>query len=155
MIKSNELRLGNLVNRRGETGVVVSLDIEDVCVRFGGEYGDFERWYFESIDPIPLTPDILEKCGFEKYVRAADYIEADENHPLDFADLEDWTIYEIEKLQFFVGVRGSMFSVVQEGACYDESTGIHKIGVYIKHLHQLQNLFFALTGEELTIKETV
>lgn len=64
MIKANEMRLGNLVNRRGEAGVVVSLDAEDVCVRFGGEWGDYERWYFESIDPIPLTPEILEKCGF-------------------------------------------------------------------------------------------
>ena len=27
--------------------------------------------------------------------------------------------------------------------------------IKIKHVHQLQNLYFALTGEELTIKETV
>lgn len=26
-------------------------------------------------------------------------------------------------------------------------------GIYIKYVHQLQNLYFALTGEELTIKE--
>jgi len=28
-----------------------------------------------------------------------------------------------------------------------------QIWVNIKHVHQLQNLYFALTGEELTIKE--
>lgn len=30
-----------------------------------------------------------------------------------------------------------------------------QVGENIEHLHQLQNLYFALTGEELTVKDTV
>lgn len=31
--------------------------------------------------------------------------------------------------------------------------GHHSLSVYLKYVHQLQNLYFALTGEELTIKQ--
>ena len=54
MIAANELRIGNWVidrhgNRIACTGVTI-------C---GVEYGD------SPIEPIPLTPEILEKAGFE------------------------------------------------------------------------------------------
>lgn len=125
MIKSNELRIGNLVSRRGETSVVVSLDREDVWVRLGGEYGDFERWYFESIDPIPLTPEILEKCGFEEQMYSKG----------------TWSCGEVSLL-----IRD--FQPVTMGR-----DDYELFGKPLQYLHQLQNLVFALTGEELTKNE--
>ena len=39
---------------------------------------------------------------------------------------------------------------------YDLSTFyLDDIGLELKHVHQLQNLYFALTGKELTIKQLV
>jgi hypothetical protein len=70
--------------------------------------------------PIPLTPEILEKAGFE----------------------------------YFDGYYGntlcSVFAMnmTEWGIVYD---GV-KIYVGFEYLHQLQNLYFALTGEELNIE---
>lgn len=74
--------------------------------------------------PIELNPEWLERFGFEK----------------------DRTGYALED-------KNSLsFSVTKEGkflACWlDKSTGI-----IVQYVHQLQNLYFALTGEELEIKE--
>jgi hypothetical protein len=51
MIKDNELRLDNWVIKDGEPHQI--------------SYGDFASSYdFSKLDPIPLTPEILLKCGF-------------------------------------------------------------------------------------------
>lgn len=66
MVKANELRLGNIVERRREAGIVISLNREDMWIQFGGEWGDKERRYYEDIEGVDLTPEILAKCGFER-----------------------------------------------------------------------------------------
>lgn len=73
--------------------------------------------------PIPLTHEILEGCG------------------------------TVEGRCFYVmlpkeAVRFLMWSDYDGNWFYDN--GNNKISV--KYLHQLQNLYFALTGEELTVK---
>ena len=79
--------------------------------------------------PIPLTEEWLVKFGFEK----------DENE-------------QYYKGGYVIDVtadkKSFMFSIVIN------ANGLFAaaLGVYY-HVHQLQNLYFALTGEELTIKE--
>jgi hypothetical protein len=72
--------------------------------------------------PIPLTPDILEKAGFKK-----------------------------DRTGFALPDRMSLsFSVTKDGeylACWLDKS----LGVIVKYLHQLQNLYFALTGNELEV----
>jgi hypothetical protein len=75
----------------------------------------------EWIKPIPLTPDILERCGFEKGAGNPNYHKL---HPPFFG-----VISEIDGA-FRIG-------------------GLDYLGRDVKYLHQLQNLYFALTGEEL------
>jgi len=75
---------------------------------------------------IPLTEDILkDNCGF-KYVTMG-----------------------IFKNNNFTIIKWS-----NECAEYHQwnANGIERKVVYIKYLHQLQNLYFELTNEELTIK---
>jgi len=48
--------------------------------------------------------------------------------------------YRIHTIRIFININKTIFAYAFEGA------------VNIKFVHQLQNLFFALTGEELTIK---
>jgi hypothetical protein len=74
-----------------------------------------------DISPIPLTPEILEKAGFREY-----------------GPFSPWLV-----LGSFAWVKnvGIMYEIDTESAMLD----------HIIHLHQLQNLYFALTGEELNI----
>ncbi len=76
-------------------------------------------------NPIPLTEEWLIKFGFDYKIKS-DYCK--------------WYLWSKE---------------TQKGIeLYEEDYGyIFNEDVNIKHVHQLQNLYFALTGEELTIKE--
>jgi hypothetical protein len=84
-------------------------------------------------DPIPLTEEWLLKFGFKK-----------ERH-------FDLIVYAIHPTD---GILRSLLAIA-----YHED-GEHFCNINdkwipnkIKHVHQLQNLYFALTGEELIIKE--
>lgn len=80
----------------------------------------------EAICPISITPDILIATGFHKHNNAwvtADYDE--KNYMKDYFTV--WNIHDGE---------------------YKLNTT--QFAIEITSLHQLQNLYFALTGEELT-----
>jgi hypothetical protein len=102
-------------------------------VKLTGETGRMQMRKAD-LKPIPLTPEILEKCGFEK--------DAD---PYNWAN-PDWDIYRIKRMS--IGVKEGMF------AWYNRSDDDFYSSYYpeLKFLHQLQNLYFSLTGEELEVK---
>lgn len=113
-MKANELRIGNLVyNSHG--------DIHAIGCNC------FHRFRYPSMDgnpsgfkPIPLTEEILLKCGFER-TEYNDY-----RHPVLIGTL---TLYEgVAELHL-----SDMYSV------------------WADNLHQLQNLYFILTQEELCV----
>jgi len=114
MIKANELRIGNWYNFKNPMGDTFTPSIFD----FWTEAIGFEAYG----EPIPLTPEILEKCGFKKS----------------------------ENEKFFK--RDFYILVIDEDGSYAFGTDTYD-GYFtdIKYLHQLQNLYFALTGEELKI----
>lgn len=117
-IEPNELRLGNFVTHEGETMQVNYKTFELI-----------ESFDYFCLEPIPITEDILLKCGFEK-VYCSDFTVVLELCPIS--------------VKWSKPVNPSMGC----GVIYihDES---YK---HIQFLHQLQNLFFALTGKELEIK---
>jgi len=80
------------------------------------------------IKPIPLTEDWLIKFGFQ-----SDNLLDEDRTPILTIDCGEHVI------DFIVGY-------------YDECE-VDDLSTPCKHLHQLQNLYFALTGEEITIKE--
>lgn len=90
--------------------------------------------YAKDLRPIPLTPELLEKCGFEKFPYDAD----DE-------DVEYWILKLPESGQISYYKPGEFF------VSDTHSPDFYGAKVNITHLHQLQNLYFALTGEELQI----
>lgn len=67
MIKVNELRIGNLVLYTQDNDVLPVLKIDgdsksvclDLLLGLNMEVGE------QDIDPIPLTPEWLERCGFK------------------------------------------------------------------------------------------
>lgn len=133
MIQANELRIGNWVN-------YVSTGIDDIiqitCLQVGEHLGD-------SFKPIPLTEEWLERFGFE--LMDYDIYSESEN------ETEVYITYKIKQHKFEYRVelseRGrNTFNVKWRWA--DEGQLCE-----VPYVHSLQNIYFALTGEELTIIE--
>lgn len=130
MINPNELRIGNFIQADvNQFDEVINIDGESgvIRVKTGNEF------YLTSsfINGIPLTPEWLERCGFEKSYSA--YLNG--------------IIYMYEGPGYWNNQKGWPVGIRDEVSM--------RIVRCIEYVHQLQNLYFALTGEELTIKETV
>jgi hypothetical protein len=106
-------------------------------VKSDDKIGDI--WQIERIENgdtfvvgIPLAPEILEKCGFIKK-----------------KILDTCFVYDIQDSYFCytLNKKGDTFEIVSGG--YD-SYNID-ITESCKYLHQLQNLYWCLCGEELVV----
>lgn len=150
MIKANELRIGNwvLLENDGKwtpiqvTGVCLASDEKKIdgftnpfirhsagssILRFGDD--DSEDDFL--VRPIPIIPEILEKCEFrfdDVFVKWFIYLNKHE------CDIDRLTFRESEGFICFDGVNN------------------RTILKHIKYLHQLQNIFYDFSGKELTFK---
>lgn len=127
MIQARELRLGNWVKRdSGATSpdivCQVNFDTFDV-MPWDGIDGEIE-----SLNPILLTPDILIAAGFEK-----------------MEDGDGGYYGELLSSNGFLFIEGD-----KNGYC-DVFIDMWE-HLRVRYVHQLQNLYFCLTGTELTIK---
>ena len=125
MIDPKELRVGNLLHYTNEEGWTHVVEVVTVGKYFFYAEGDeiYPPLKCITYSPIPLTPEILGKCGF---------------------------VDGIIKLPF--GKKLCIGSA-NNGTCiayFGEQS--ETLSRYCEHVHQLQNLFFTLTGEELEIK---
>ncbi|MEI6947389.1 hypothetical protein V9K67_09375 [Paraflavisolibacter sp. H34] len=116
MIPLQELRIGNWIldDTSGEVYQIrKGMDIDS---------------HSNGFSPIPITPELLAKCGFTFH----DYFkiwQKNKPEPGTGPDMEldpDFWVLDFSK---------------------------HRIGVELKGLHQLQNLYFLLKGSELKIAE--
>lgn len=125
-MKPSELRIGNWINTiEGPAQVREITDYERLAVGTDKRVVDLQ-----TAGPIPLTEEILLKAGFEKAHN--DYHNTDQfRHP-----------------HFKLLLRSE-----EDGSYTPCSHGqyLYSKGERINSLHQLQNLFFALTGQELEI----
>ena len=134
-MKANELRLDNLVfNKRGDVDTVI--EINDYIIET-----ENKQQYIDECKPIPLNKELLVNLfGFTLIV----------NEGLD------WYHYSIdsEVPSKHITVRtddgDNFFAVFNHSPC--DMSSLQFIS-YCQYVHQLQNLYFALTGEELEIKE--
>ncbi len=127
-MKPNELRIGNWLNHKG---IDIEWAIED--------FAEVEKaGILEVTKPIPLTPEWLEKFGFEKLSDGA---------PIYCYKISGWSRLVIggltNEFKLF-----ELQSVDVKGNEFKEIIAIEPI----KYVHQLQNLYFALTGNELNEK---
>ena len=125
MIQANELRIGNLVlDGNGEITTVES--IVDGAINYSLDYGALwtdEEYCFENLNPIPITEEWLFKFGFV------------------FDDVAEYFTEEKVYIKYYneFGIKIDI-----EGLFYN--------GIYrqkLQYVHQLQNLYFALTQKEL------
>ena len=129
MIAANELRMGNWVKSNNpHDGRFVKFKYfhEDLHVAFF--YKEAIGAFTKDIVGIPLTPEILEKCGFVKPTK-------NDNHGGLLVSIGNDVSIRLKPL------------ISGDGYYWDNFNGAYK--VIIKHLHQLQNIYFALTNEEL------
>lgn len=134
MINVKELRIGNLfMDDEGDCCVLTGMEPYGDIVRCDGEEGcvllydgleDKKEYEVESRSAYPyeLTEEWLLRLGFKKY-------------PWGFSS-------EIAKEKRIALTLNDFFAFGRQG---------HEL-LPIETVHQLQNLYFALTGEELQIK---
>ncbi|HEV9036714.1 MAG TPA: hypothetical protein VGQ51_08840 [Puia sp.] len=144
MLHAKDLRFGNKVlNRRGEVITVQQIHsnsiVYDTAIsvsrRHLSKVSGYDATYtaevlevvkeagLREIEPIVLTPKVLEKCGFRNFIR------------------EEWIVT--------YGNKHTDFEFTEDGLRLKHPSP-SRVG--IKYLHQLQNFFYAIAGEELQIE---
>ncbi|MFN5833972.1 MAG: hypothetical protein ACK459_09590 [Akkermansiaceae bacterium] len=140
MIKANELRINNILNyTTAENDILpTTLDWQDI------------KWISEDPkgfnlvhEPIPLTEEWLLKFGFIKYEWNDSFF-----IKTKFGDLMI-QFFKDEIHLFFTNVGADSQGMKMYGRKY---LGNLNSTQNVKHVHQLQNLYFALTAQEIELK---
>jgi len=145
MIQTNELKVGNKIHSSFDEKVHTVLGVIGKWDAPQNTLNDSvmieSSWLkSENCIPIPLTEEWLNKFGFTWIKDANTFV-----IPIAKMKLQKMVIT-------FDGDRPIIFSIA------DYYTGKEMIAIYkdvsVQYVHQLQNLYFYLTGEELVLKET-
>jgi len=130
MIRANELRIGNwiLVNEKPMIVNTVYYEplMKKAIVNVVEKLGDVPIVPIGNItSSIPLTEEILLKCGFSEVGMFNN-------------------VYHKDNFRIIIGHKQNCLFQIHK----DE----HCVGIEISSLHQLQNLYFVLTNKELEIE---
>lgn len=144
LIELSELKIGNYLLYKGEIVHVTSLsmDIDDEyedTIGFcklgetSNEVAAWNRSLYNDLERIPLTIDLLDRFGFRKF--------ADDSYHQP-AMLTWRVLYDdYEKAASYC-------------TCIYPELG-HRVylNIRIEYVHQLQNIYYTMTGEELKLKD--
>ena len=125
-MKQNEIRVGNwLIDPRAYD--------KELNKKFGVDDSPYFKvtardiQFAEEYKPIPLTEEILLKCGWGKGEYYSEYI--------DNVSLKQEVLgYNVNAKMLYIETNADIIEIN-----------------HIHYLHQLQNLYFALTGQELEV----
>jgi hypothetical protein len=148
MINANELRIGNIIWESNsftpgledfDEIIVASINDIDKAVRDDQGNG----YSYDALYPIPITQDRLIELGFHKFEQVIGTYEDELQYSYRDHKLElTFTVaYVIDRS----GADVTRIRIRLDGEVLFTPKSII-------HVHQLQNLYFALTGEELEIK---
>lgn len=156
MIQENEIRNGNWFNHKAKWSYRNSLAIG--TFKFQWESRD---WYalgectlgLDDIEPIPLTEEVLVNCGFEKSKKgildSGWFSKTYEAFDIGDEDVDDDKVgylhHTVDVSINIISLRANIYNITD-----DEQGATPK--PKIKSLHQLQNLWYSLTGTELNYK---
>lgn len=122
-MKANELRIGNYLMSNG-----FEVQIDCIQPTMLAKVGENFYTKIDLFEPIPLTEEWLLKFGFN------------EHRTSDVWFAKEWGTNGVEIIKY---------DIHYEKYIYLLGAGLAKV---LEHVHQLQNLYFALTGHELEIK---
>lgn len=150
MIKASELRIGNFIY--DDEGIIskvvgfkpfdysVRCDEEEGCdliiINYGQDGSVRGPYDLDSnlVERIPFTPEWLERCGFQK-----------KSNEMQIDGME--MTFHIDDSTYFSSCGGLNETLAALCLCRGNYFANN-----LQFVHELQNLYFALTGEELTIK---
>lgn len=122
-MKATDLRIGNYVNRIGSITNITAIEYHKDLSYVCTPISGSITE--NQIEPIQLTEEWLIKFGFKRNER-------------------------IGSFDTYIVLMKESLSVNNKMGMYFKN---QRVPNNIKYVHQLQNLYYALTGEELTIKE--
>lgn len=136
-MEPTELRIGNFIQYNSPDhsicfDLVVGINYSDDFHVHMVELHGRTPININGISPIPITPEWLERLGFERKYKNENTIH--------------WVKFSAKHLSFVITECSSLF-----GMEYNAYGADHCPQIF--HIHQLQNLYHALTGQELTVKE--
>lgn len=136
MINQSELRIGNLIYYKRTpiiTEIKIVLAVFDnniILINEGNQDGASWPKSTPQFEPIELSYDLLtESCGFIDYAKNGMGCRIEVN--------------SVDELCFYCDNGELRYQT--KGSGFTRDFGV-------KYLHQLQNLYYMLTGKELTIK---
>lgn len=132
MIKANQIRVGNRFVREIRSTRGQEFDHNFVLTEewMGKLFSENTSFALNDLHPIPLTPEILEKAGFNS-------VTTNKDGSYNFWGKEIDASVDVED--------GELFRYRIHERIRTKS---------IQYVHQLQNLYQALTGQELEINLT-
>lgn len=147
MINANELRIGNLLQYEGDVYPIMWIMDTHLCIEQDWVEDEEEDKFHEAeitkFEPIPITEQWLLDFGFEYhnyYVEDEDYIEDNSDgitHTYKIGGNKHW-YYTL-----------NMSPCGNIDFCRCSSYHDEILITMLTSVHHLQNLYFALTGEEL------
>lgn len=132
MINARELRIGNIYRRKHGKGFTDQAIDEGMMGKIFGNTNEFALNDFEN---IPISEEWLIQLGFEKSFSHG-YLNS------QFYRKENYTLNELQGEDAYYA-----FCEWEDAA---EQQGYRRLS-QIQYVHQLQNLYFALTGTELSL----
>jgi hypothetical protein len=126
-MNKTELRLGNWVQSSSNKEYQINLSWYECCK----DSTEGRNIQFDTF-PIPLTKEWLIKLGFKKV-----------------EDLGDMIYYQVNEGKRGYGVQYNHEEWVFYLYTGNDTTPLIYDDIIFQSVHQLQNLYFALTGEEL------
>ena len=131
-MRATELRIGNLVLLKEIAYSTVTGIFHDAI-----QFERLDNWsgqcIISEVKPIPLTEEWLEKLGFKK---------EEINYTIPYEDSEGY------KYKHSVQLYEDEWIYSNDGS----DAGCYTLEADITYIHQLQNIHFALTSEELVLK---
>lgn len=128
-MKASELRIGNWVALFPLTFKIETISRDLIHVDNKGSYAPL---HIEKAEPIPLTEEWLVKFGFE-----FDENKGGEHEGQKFEDRPLWYLKRPDDSRFCV--------YLDSKTCY--------VSIPCEFVHELQNAFFTVERQELTINE--
>lgn len=121
MIAADLLMIGNYVMRDGKILQVLANGMGVIATDGDGYFPE------EEFEPVPITPDILAKCGFVSGKNKDDFYYTDnDGHSICivwYDDTQKWVFNG----QNYIGI------------------------IHLEYLHELQRLVLSLTGKHLVV----
>jgi hypothetical protein len=138
-MKANELRIGNYVvppvGCEPHIGEITAINLDRYdCELIDDNYEEYvsisQFGKIRELNPVPITKEWLLKFGFKEFI--------------DFGSKSG--IYEkLPLCGFTYSLNTKKIMILHKGNAVS-----HWLDIQTQYVHQLQNLYFALTGEELT-----